>query len=282
MYWLLPLLQYNINLASKNADFIDPQLLVRVVTAVVPRDIAFTPATLTAIHWVTMAAGLLALVGFLTRASLFVFATGVLVIISHLYSYADVHHRQALFAIFLMLLPFAPSGARLSVDALLRRRREDDPATGDLTDTAVWPLRLLHVLLAITYFSTGIAKVLSGGLAWVNGHTLQQYIFSDAVTTGLPLGIWLAQSYVLCVILAVFTLLFELGYFVSLFLPRLAPLIFAGAIGFHISLYLTAGHPFFEHMVMNAILLLFLDRDWLPRLLDRAPAPPRPALRTAS
>ena len=284
IYWLLPLLRHNVNLATKNTEFLDPQIVVRLITAVVPKEVAFSPDAITAIHWVTIAAGLTAMVGLFTRTSLFVFAAGVWVIISHLYSFADVHHRQALFAIFLMLLPFAPSGARLSVDALLRRRREQREGlapSDELVDTAVWPLRLLHVLLAVTYFSTGMAKVLSGGMAWVNGYTLQQYIFSDATTSKLPLGIWLSQNYTLCVLLAVATILFEVGYPVSLYFRRTAPLWFISAIGFHIGLYVTSGHPFFEHMMMNALLLFFLDRDWLPSLLHRTDAPlagsPRPA-----
>ena len=136
----------------------------------------------------------------------------------------------------------------------------------------MWPLKLLHVLLALTYFSTGISKVISGGFAWMNGYTLQNYIFSDAVTRNIPLGIWVAEHYTLCVLLAVFTLLFEVFYFVSIIVPRAAPLIFIGGIFFHIGLYATSGHPFFQHIVMNALLLLFLDREWFPARLTQLDA----------
>jgi hypothetical protein len=173
-----------------------------------------------------------------------------------------VHHPQALFAIFLMLLPFSPAGERLSLDALLRRRGGRPVA--EATDMAMWPLKLLHLLLALTYFSTGITKLISGGFAWMNGYTLQRYIFSDAITSHLPLGIWLSQQYTLCVILSVLTILFEVFYFVSMLVPRVAPFIFLGAIFFHIGLYATSGHPFFPHMVMNAVLLFFLDPAWFP------------------
>ena len=42
-----------------------------------------------------------------------------------------------------------------------------------------------------------------------------------------------------------------------------------GGIGFHIGLYATSGHPFFQHIVMNALLLLFLDREWFPDRLNK-------------
>jgi uncharacterized membrane protein YphA (DoxX/SURF4 family) len=262
LFWFFPSLDYHISLATKNSEFIDAQPIIRLIDALLPREAVFAEGPLTVIYWVTAIAGVLALIGLFTRVSLFLLALGVWFFVSHGYSYADVHHPQALFAIFLMLLPFSPVGERLSVDALLRRRK--GRLATETTDTAMWPLKLLHLLLALTYFSTGITKLISGGLAWMNGYTLQRYLFSDAISGNIPLGIWMSQQYALCVILSVLTILFEVFYFVSLLVPRAAPLMFIGAIFFHIGLYATSGHPFFPHMVMNAVLLFFLDPAWFP------------------
>jgi uncharacterized membrane protein YphA (DoxX/SURF4 family) len=270
LFWFFPSLDYQISLATKNSEFMDPQPIIRLIDALLVREAVFAPGPLTAIYWMTAIAGVLALIGLFTRVSLFLFALGVWFFVSHGYSYADVHHPQALFAIFLMLLPFSPAGERLSVDALLRRRKGRPVA--EATDTAMWPLKLLHVLLALTYFSTGITKLISGGLAWMNGYTLQRYLFSDAISGNIPLGIWMSQQYTLCVILSVLTILFEVFYFVSILVPRVAPLMFVGAIFFHIGLYATSGHPFFPHMVMNAVLLLFLDPAWFPAQLRKLEA----------
>jgi uncharacterized membrane protein YphA (DoxX/SURF4 family) len=267
LFWFFPSLNHHIGLATKNSEFIDPQPIIRLIDALLPRELVFAPGSLTVIYWVTAAAGVLALIGLFTRTSLFVLALGVWFFVSHAYSYADVHHPQALFAIFLMLLPFSPAGERLSVDALLRRRR--GLVGRETTDTAMWPLKLLHLLLALTYFSTGITKLISGGVAWMNGYTLQRYLFSDAISANIPLGIWLSQQYTLCVILSVLTILFEMFYFVSMLVPRLGPLFFVGAIFFHLGLYATSGHPFFPHMVMNAVLLLFLHPTAFPSLVHR-------------
>jgi hypothetical protein len=276
LFWFSPPLEYHINLASKNPHFIDPQPIIRAIAALGPREVLFSPAAFTILYWVTTIAGVTALVGLFSRLSIFIVALGVWIFTSHAYSYADVHHTQALWAIFLMVLPFAPVGARLSLDAWLRRRRTGRAAgpaeSSELLDTAMWPLKLLHVLLALTYFSTGVTKLLSGGLAWMNGYTLQQYVFSDAMTNNLPAGIWLAQQYTLCVVLAIATILFEVFYFVSVLVPRVAPLCFIGGIFFHIGLYVTSGHPFFQHMVMNAVLLFFLDRDWFPEQVRKLSA----------
>jgi uncharacterized membrane protein YphA (DoxX/SURF4 family) len=272
LFWFFPSLPYHINLASKNPAFIDPQPIIRLIAALVPREALFNPTGITAMWWITLVAGVLALVGLFTRVSLLVLAVGVWIFVAHGYSYADVHHTQALFAILLMVLPFSPAGDALSVDALLRRRR--DPAAPPLgqpgtSDMAMWPLRLTLVLLALTYFSTGITKLISGGIRWMNGYTLQNHLLSDAIARDIPMGVWIAQQHGLCVLLSIGTILFELLYAVTLFAPRLGPIFFIGGIFFHIGLWMTAGHPFFHHIVLNVVMLLFLDPDWFPNLLRR-------------
>lgn len=271
VFWFFPSLTGQINLVSKNEAFVDPQPLIRLLDALAPRELIFNPGTFTLIYWVTFVAGLLALVGLRTRTSLLLLALGNLFFVSHRYSYADVHHPEALFAIFLLALALAPAGDSLSIDAFLRRRRAGaaGAVATDTSDTAMWPLKLAHVLLAMTYFSTGISKLLSGGLRWMNGYTLQNDIFSDAINRNIPFGIWLAQQRTLCILLSVGTILFEVFFFVSLLLPRTAPLFFLGGILFHVGLYVTSGHPFFQHIVMNAMLLLFLGPDWFPAQVAR-------------
>jgi vitamin K-dependent gamma-carboxylase-like protein len=268
MLWFFPSLSFQINLAVRNTEFHHPQPLIRLVTAFVPRESLFTPSGLTAIYYVSMVAGLLAVVGLGTRPALFVYALCYGFFVSHAYSYGDVHHREALYFFFVLALAFSPAGDRLSIDALLRRRRAQrtgsHEADNGQTDLAMWPLRLLHVLLSMTYFSTGATKLLAGGLQWMNGYTLQFAIFRNAITRAAfpPLGLWMAQDRTLCVFVSIGTILFETFYFVSLFWRRGAPFFFAGGILFHIMLYLTSGHPFFEHMLLNGILLVFYDPDW--------------------
>jgi hypothetical protein len=266
LFWFFPPLQEHIALLRKNADFIEPQVFINAITAVVPREVLFTPSGFTALYRVTIAAGVLALVGLFTRTSIFVFTLGVWILVAHLYSYSDVHHEAALFCIVLLALAFAPSGDSLSLDALLRRRRERarGGARGDerRVDTATWPLKFAHVLLAMTYFSTGMTKVIDGGPRWLNGYTLQMYILGDAVPRGFRFGIWLAQQHTLCVALSVFTIFFEVFFFLSLVFPRTAPFWFIGGVFFHIGLYEAAGHNFFQHIVLLTALLVCTAPAW--------------------
>jgi hypothetical protein len=273
LFWFFPSMDYQFNFLEKNSEFIAPQVLIRAIAAIVPREVFFTSSAFTALYWVIIVAGLAALVGLFTRTSLFVFALGIWILIAHKYSYADVHHPEAVFAIFLMMLAFSPAGESLSLDALLRRRRarsaKDPTERSERVDTAAWPLKLAHVLLAMTYFSTGISKLLAGGLRWFNGYTLQGYTFADAVNRELPLGIWLAQQHTLAVLLSVFTILFELFFFVSLISPRTAPFFFIGGLLFQIGLFATGGHDFFPHMVLLVLLLVFNDPEWWRARLNK-------------
>jgi uncharacterized membrane protein YphA (DoxX/SURF4 family) len=270
LFFKYPSLSNHIMLATRNSAFVAPQPLMRLATAIVPREALFNATGITAVYGVSVAAGFLALIGLWTRPALLVYTFCYAFFISHSYSYGDVHHAEVLYLFFVLALALSPSGNRLSIDALLRRRRarRTDAAAidGDQSDLAMWPFKFLHVLLSLTYFSTGITKLLSGGLQWMNGYTLQYAILKKAVwSAAVPqLGLWVAHQHTLCIALSIATILFETFFFVSLFLPRLARFFFAGGLFFHLMLYVTAGHPFFEHMLLNTTLLLFYDPVWFP------------------
>ena len=262
LLWFYPDLGEHINFIEKNDQFHHPQLITRVLVAIFSRDAVFNPSTFTALYWGTFAVGVLALVGLFTRVALLLFAAGTWIFVAHLFSYGDRHHTEALFAIFLLLLALAPSGERLSVDAALRRRRSG-AAGAETSDLALWPLKLMHVLLGFTYFSAGAAKMLHSGPRWMNGYTLQGHTLGDALSRGHPVGVWLAQQYTLAVLLSVFTIIFELFFWVSLVVPRRwVPLFLLAALMFQVGLYVSGGYDFFQHMVLLVLLLVFLYPEW--------------------
>jgi uncharacterized membrane protein YphA (DoxX/SURF4 family) len=259
LFLFFPLLSDQITLLKRSTGFIEPQLLVVAISAIVPSHLFFTPGTFTLIQWVMIAAGVTALIGLCTRTSAFVFAACIWVFNAHASSYGEEHHGEAILAIFLLLLAFAPSGARFSLDAIIRRWRARKNLAEDTSrfTTAMWPLRLIQVLLALSYFSTGMAKLIYSGLEWMNGYTLQSIIFSDAVSFGIPLGIWLAQQYGLCVLLSIATILFEVFFFVILFVPRLSPYFLVAGALFHTTIFMTIAAPFFQHIILYSVFIDF-------------------------
>src|SRR2546427_6026328 len=144
LLFFLPSLDKHFELLDKNPNFIDPQLIISAIARIFPREDYFTHANFTALHWLMVVAGILALIGLFTRVSVLVFALLSMFFVAHEYSYGDRHHTEALWTIFIMCLAFSPSGARLSVDALLRRRRAGAtgaPPEPETVDSAMWPLK---------------------------------------------------------------------------------------------------------------------------------------------
>lgn len=273
LFWFLPPLEPQLHRMVQNPEFIRPELLIRSLAAVVP-DSFFTPPVFTKFYWVVVAFGVLALIGLFTRMSLFFFALGIWILVAHYYSYGDRHHTQAVFCMFLMALAFAPSGRTLSVDWLVRRWRARRAGKAlvepEMVDTAMWPLKFGHLLLALTYMETGVSKLVFGGLRWMNGYTLQGHTFTDAIARNLPIGVWLAQQHTLAIFLSVFTIAFESLFFLSLFFPRIAPFFFIAGIFFQIGLYFTGGHPFFQHITLLFILLITLTPEYWRVRVSRA------------
>jgi hypothetical protein len=257
-----PTLQSQLQHVLPGADFVEPQVLMVAISKVIPRDVFPTHSSLTAIYWATAVAGVTTLIGLFTRSSAFLFALGSWILAAHNYSYGEKHHTEALICVCLMLLAFGPSGECFSIDALFRRWRSHSRGRtlsnrpGKMT-TAFWPLRLMQVLLALAYFSAGLCKLVFGGMAWMNGYTLQKYVFDAAVSRELPLGIWLAQQHTLCIVLSVGALLLELFFFVALIVPKTMPFFLIGGMLMHVGIYVTMWADFFQLIVLYVVFFNF-------------------------
>ncbi len=256
--------------------FIEPMWWTRLLLLVFTEELLRTPAFVESLWWLTHAAGLLALIGFRTRTSMFLFGLGNLLMVSFRYSYGEVHHPEALYRILLLVFAFAPLGRCYSIDSWLGRRR-DPGAWGPETtmDTATWPILLGQWMLAIAYLEAFFSKVTGGGLHWINGYTLQTYLLRDGIRFDRPLGIWFAQQpREVCMFLAASTLVFEATFILILFdrfkLVRLVrPLYFLAGLGFHVGILVTMGATFQQFILLYAL--------WIPfdRFVGRRRAAPR-------
>lgn len=266
LIFFFPSLGFHIDLLSGGTEFVEPQMFIALIDTLFPADVVFTAQAVTTIYWLTAVTGLTAVVGFATRTSALVFALGNWFFVALRYSYAEEHHPEALLCIFLLLLAFSPSGKRLSIDTWLQGRKVGKhEATASLTpdlNTAMWPLILMQVLLACAYFSTGIAKLAYGGFEWMNGYTLQRYMLANAINFERPIGIWLAQQHTLCYLLSIATILFEVFFFVSLFVRKSVALFLIGGILLHVGIFVTMSAPFFQHIILYFVFIDF-ERYWL-------------------
>jgi hypothetical protein len=261
LFLFFPSLEKQLDFVQPFRGFIEPQLLIVIISNLLPVDSFATATTLTIIYWITVAVGITALIGLFTRSSAFLFALGNWILVAHDYSYGEDHHPEAILCIFLMTLALSPSGRRLSIDAWLQRNRPGADilqSSSEKLFTAMWPLRLTQILFGFAYVSTGLAKLILGGLAWMNGYTLQNIILGSAIRRDLAVGVWLSQQHTLCMFLSIGVVLFETFFFLALLFPRSMPYFIFGGMMMHLGIMVAEGSHFLQYIVLYVV---FVDFD---------------------
>ena len=135
-------------------------------------------AFLEACKLVALVATLSLLVGLFSRVSAVLSLLAMLFVcgIREAYSGGWAHSYVPLLSAQLVFA-FAPSGRMLSVDALLRRRWR---GTGELpAHIPAWPVLLLQLAAAFTFFNAAVWKIRTGGgLDWVFSDSLRHHILT--------------------------------------------------------------------------------------------------------
>lgn len=267
------------------------QWLIRVPVKLMGEQTFRSVGFLHSVWWITLVSGVFALVGLATRPATFLFAIGNGLLIAHVYSYGAYHHPEALFCIFLFLLALSPSGRCFSVDAWIGKRwgRADRWGTEAVVSTGIWPLRLTQCLLGMAYLNAAFYKLTVGGLAWVNGYTLQTVLLQDymrwdqrfpSAHLGHGLGLWVAEHHWLCLALSVATVLFEGTFFVTVFIRRVRPLYLAAGVAMHMLIFLMQRADFWQFLVLYVV---FLPVDeWWRWLVGRRHAPETASVEAAA
>ena len=205
-----------------------------------------------ALFWVFLASAALLTVGLFTRFnSLLVFLCLTSIQQRNLYitSGGDTFLRLAGF-----FLIFAPAGAALSVDRLIRIRRGKEGAS--ILPRSPWAQRMIQFELALLYFSSFCWKV--QGAPWIQGTALYYVYHLDEFhrfplpslflrPTMLKLGTWLALA-----------LEFSLG--VLIWIKEFRYFILALGVLFHLWLEYSLNIPMFEWDVLAAY-VLFIEPD---------------------
>ena len=149
------------------------------------------------------------------------FAVALLVLTTHRASGGHMLWFDNLLVLHTLVIGFAPSA-----DAWVLRQRpaaripEPDARYG-------WPLRLAAIATVVTYALAGVAKLRIGGVAWLDGDSMRNHVAYSATRmrvlggTPSPLAEPLVEQAWMLPILAVLTLLIELGAPLVLLLQRL-------------------------------------------------------------
>jgi hypothetical protein len=247
-------------------SFYNPLLILRLILwpfswAVQSALLRPSHETISVIYWTTLAAGGFASIGALTRIALPLFAFGSLFLNAFKWSFNDYHHPDAIMIIFLCVLALSPAGGTLSLDDLsarfrkaVQQKRFEAPSILEVHSRfARFPLLLAQHLLAFVYLNAALSKLWVAGSDWLNGYTLQYYLWRDGLDRGSEIGVWLGQQHILAVLLSWFTLLFEGTFFLVLIFPVLIWLYIPLGLGLHLGMCLSSLACFIEYFALYVV-----------------------------
>lgn len=144
--------------------------------------------------------------------------------------------------------------------------------------TAGWVLRTMAIVTVATYLLAGITKLRNGGGGWLTGEALGGWLAWDALrkielgSTASPVAPFIAAHPALLQLLAIYTLIVELGAPVALVSPKIARGWALLAWGFHFGILLTMWIGFFYPLTGIALLSLLPAEklsEWSERLRRR-------------
>jgi hypothetical protein len=205
----------------------------------------------------TVVAWVCAAVGFLSRASAIVTACGATFLHGMFLGSNALNHNWFFPVHALILICFARSNDRWSVDYHLMKHRRGGPPSTQSSSVADTGLARKAVLVAAVgfYFAAGITKLMVAGPQWADGHTVAYFAAERGVVT--PLGSLVASHLGLCAAFATASMVLEVGAFVALLSKRLRGLMLAGWTAMHLGIWLTMAPDYWENIVCFSLLI-----DW--------------------
>jgi hypothetical protein len=214
-------------------------------------------AWITAFFWIFLSFAILLTVGLWTRvSSVVVFVCLASMQQRNLYI---LHGGDVFLRVSGFFLMFAPAGAALSLDRLIRvRRKLEGP---EIAPRAPWAQRMIQFELALLYFSAFLWKI--KGAPWLNGTALF-YVLHIHALQRFPLPGWIQHPWILK-LGTWYTLALEfcLGVLIW-FRPFRYPLLLLGLL-FHLCLEYALNIPMFQWDVLT-VYVLFLDPADLERM----------------
>jgi hypothetical protein len=200
--------------------------------------------------------------GFLTSATtkatavLFLFYQGLL------RSFGHFNHDEMPVAYILIVLAFTPCGDAFSLDSLWRRARS---RVGDVVYG--YPILLMRMLVAWSYFTSAIIKLRVSGLGYVSADNLPTLAIMHSLDnlhdTHFRLAFWLPQFRGASTVVVVTVLLWELAFPLTIFSKTARRIILPLGLVFHLGTLLFMNVFFPYHL---AAYLVFVD--W-PRVFAR-------------
>ena len=173
-------------------------------------------------------AGLLTVVSTKTSLLLVLFYQGLL------RSFGHFNHDEMLAVYYLAVLAFTPCGDAFSLDSWIAKARRERPAFA-----YAYPILLMQLLMAWSYFSSALIKVRVAGLKYLSADNLPALAIFHSLDnlhdTHFQLAFWLPQVKTWLPFAVALVLIWELAFPLAVFWRRVRWWILGFGIVFHLS-----------------------------------------------
>jgi hypothetical protein len=220
--------------------------------ALIPQDDRW----IAALFWFALAAALLLTAGLFTRfSSILVYVCLVSLDQRNLYI---LHGGDTFLRVSAFFLMFAPAGAALSVDRLIRVwRGKEGP---EIRPQRLWAQRMIQIELSLVYIVTALWK--TKGAPWLNGSALF-FIYHLLEFQRFPIPDFLLNSTILKLGTR-FALVLEFSLGTLIWVKRIRYKVLLAGLLFHLTLEYSLNVPMFEWDILTAY-VLFIDAADLER-----------------
>jgi Vitamin K-dependent gamma-carboxylase len=220
---------------------------------------------------ICVVAGLCASAGFKGRIALPIAWVAGVFLNGFLTSQGKVVHNDVLLLLCMFILIPARHSDAWSVDAWLARRRGASPSP-DRSVRYGWPIRTAMVLVAFTYFLTGLHKIQYTGISWASSDNLRWVLYTASDSqNGNSLGLFIANHPLLSHVFAWGTLIVECTFPIALLWPVSRWFYVPGVVGMHAGIYATM-HLNYVAMA-STVIIVYVNWSWIAdRLRERSRA----------
>jgi len=216
-----------------------------------------TPSAMVLFKTVMVLSLLLSTAGFLTVVST---KTSFLLVLFYqglLRSFGHFNHDEMLAVYYLTVLAFTPCGDAFSLDSRIAKARRERPAFA-----YAYPILLMQLLMAWSYFSSALIKVRVAGLKYLSADNLPALAIFHSLDnlhdTHFHLAFWLPQFKTWLPFAVALVLIWELAFPLAVFWRRVRWWILGFGIVFHLSTMFLMNIFFPHHLAMY---LIFIDWD---------------------
>ena len=166
--------------------------------------------------------------------------------LGYFFSFEKIDHGYATLLYAVLLMPFLIAEAK-------HQHHEQIVKT--------WGLAAIQAAIAGAYFMAGLEKVFTSGFSWATAHTFRTYLILHQA----PLGLEVAKSDFLCTFLPWMALLFQLGFILIVFFPKLKYIFIPGGIAFHAGTVLLFNiGVYFTPWIF--VYIFFINWDWINKM----------------